>query len=261
MRLFKVVLKDVLSHLEVLRFDLLLGTLNLSRHPLRFDGHQLRGRSGRQGDPGESRFYLSLQDELMRLFKPEVLRFDLLLGTLNLSRHPLRFDGHVLGHLEGHHGKYDDVMNRQRHVIYGDRRKVLEGADVEAELRATTDSKFCASTCFWALSICRDTHFDSMGMSSGILRVTSMATVAKSWRGLTSRLSCVRLPTALSPQRPGNRHTRQGPNQPDIQSQSRSTLRQGPSPPSLRPTPRRPTIAASPNSARQLCDSLSVKSC
>ena len=113
--------------------------------------NQLRGRSGRQGDPGESRFYLSLQDELMRLFKPEVI--DRAMVTLKMPEDMPIESKWVSRQIESAQKqveaqnfemrknvlKYDDVMNRQRHVIYGDRRKVLEGADVEVELRATTD--------------------------------------------------------------------------------------------------------------------------
>ena len=121
------------------------------RHESRRIDNQLRGRSGRQGDPGESRFYLSVQDELMRLFKPEML--DRAMVTLNVpddvpleSKWFTRQIESAQKQVEAQNFemrknvlKYDDVMNRQRHVIYADRRKVLEGADVESELRATTN--------------------------------------------------------------------------------------------------------------------------
>ena len=128
-----------------------LYVIGSERHESRRIDNQLRGRSGRQGDPGESRFYLSLQDELMRLFKPEVI--DRAMVTLKMPEDMPIESKWVSRQIESAQKqveaqnfemrknvlKYDDVMNRQRHVIYGDRRKVLEGADVEVELRATTD--------------------------------------------------------------------------------------------------------------------------
>jgi len=128
-----------------------LYVIGSERHESRRIDNQLRGRSGRQGDPGESRFYLSLGDDLMRLFKSEVV--ERAMATLKVP------DDVPLEHrwisnsiesaqkqVEGQNFeirknvlKYDDVMNRQRHAIYADRRKVLEGHDVEAELRQTVD--------------------------------------------------------------------------------------------------------------------------
>nr|WP_130866784.1 preprotein translocase subunit SecA [Acidipropionibacterium timonense] len=128
-----------------------LYVIGSERHESRRIDNQLRGRSGRQGDPGESRFYLSLQDELMRLFKPEVI--DRAMVTLKMPEDVPIESKWVSRQIESAQKqveaqnfemrknvlKYDDVMNRQRHVIYADRRKVLEGADVESELRATTN--------------------------------------------------------------------------------------------------------------------------
>ncbi|WP_236082627.1 preprotein translocase subunit SecA [Acidipropionibacterium jensenii] len=128
-----------------------LYVIGSERHESRRIDNQLRGRSGRQGDPGESRFYLSLQDELMRLFKPEVIERAMV--TLKMpddvpieSKWVSRQIESAQKQVEAQNFemrknvlKYDDVMNRQRHAIYADRRKVLEGADVEHELRATTD--------------------------------------------------------------------------------------------------------------------------
>ncbi len=122
------------------------------RHESRRIDNQLRGRSGRQGDPGESRFYLSLEDDLMRLFKSDII--DWVLQTLKIPDDvPIdnkRVSQSVQSAQEQVEAqnfemrknvlKYDDVMNRQRHAIYGDRRKVLEGADVEEQVRSTVDS-------------------------------------------------------------------------------------------------------------------------
>ncbi|MEI6866894.1 MAG: preprotein translocase subunit SecA [Actinomycetes bacterium] len=123
-----------------------LYVLGTERHESRRIDNQLRGRSGRQGDPGESRFYLSLQDDLMRRFNSGMVeRF---LGAAGIPEdapiesklvsnairsaqtqvEALNFDmrKNVL--------KYDDVMNRQREVVYRERREVLEGADIKEQV-------------------------------------------------------------------------------------------------------------------------------
>lgn len=151
-----------------------LYVIGSERHESRRIDNQLRGRSGRQGDPGESRFYLSLQDELMRLFKPEVI--DRAMVTLKMPEDMPIESKWVSRQIESAQKqveaqnfemrknvlKYDDVMNRQRHVIYGDRRKVLEGADVEAELRATTDRVVEAGVRKYAEGYSEDWDLDAM---------------------------------------------------------------------------------------------------
>ncbi len=122
------------------------------RHESRRIDNQLRGRSGRQGDPGESRFYLSLGDDLMRLFKSDIVEWvlqalkmpdDVPIENKRVSASIASAQGQVESQnfeIRKNILKYDDVMNRQRHAVYGDRRKVLEGADVEPRLRATVDT-------------------------------------------------------------------------------------------------------------------------
>ena len=122
------------------------------RHESRRIDNQLRGRSGRQGDPGESRFYLSLGDDLMRLFKSDIVEWvlqalkmpdDVPIENKRVSASIASAQGQVEAQnfeIRKNILKYDDVMNRQRHAVYGDRRKVLEGADVEPRLRATVDT-------------------------------------------------------------------------------------------------------------------------
>jgi preprotein translocase subunit SecA len=128
-----------------------LYVVGTERHESRRIDNQLRGRSGRQGDPGESRFYLSLEDELMRLFKSDWV--DRVLQVLKIPDDVPIENKRVTGAIANAQGqvesqnfesrknvlKYDDVMNRQREVIYGERRKVLEGADLEAQIRTFID--------------------------------------------------------------------------------------------------------------------------
>jgi preprotein translocase subunit SecA len=122
-----------------------LYVLGTERHESRRIDNQLRGRSGRQGDPGESRFYLSLGDDLMRLFASD--RIGRIMDRLkwpddepitakmvtraietaqkNVEEHNFEIRKNVL--------KYDEVMNTQRKVIYEERRKILEGRDLKDE--------------------------------------------------------------------------------------------------------------------------------
>ena len=125
-----------------------LYVIGTERHESRRIDNQLRGRSGRQGDPGESRFYLSLQDELMRLFKSDWV--DRILQVLKVpddvpieNKRVTNAIANAQGQVESQNFesrknvlKYDDVMSRQREVIYGERRQVLEGADLEEQVRS-----------------------------------------------------------------------------------------------------------------------------
>ena len=139
------------EHVEVVELGGLY-VVGSERHESRRIDNQLRGRSGRQGDPGESRFYLSLQDDLMRLFKSDIINWvmqalkvpdDVPIENKRVSSSIQQAQEQVEAQnfeMRKNVLKYDDVMNRQRHAIYGDRRKVLEGVDVEAQLRGTVDS-------------------------------------------------------------------------------------------------------------------------
>ena len=129
-----------------------LYVLGSERHESRRIDNQLRGRSGRQGDPGESRFYLSLEDDLMRLFKSDIIDWvlqtlkvpdDMPIENKRVSKSVQQAQEQVEAmnfEMRKNVLKYDDVMNRQRHAIYGDRRRVLEGADVEEQLRGTVNT-------------------------------------------------------------------------------------------------------------------------
>ncbi|OIV37574.1 preprotein translocase subunit SecA [Mangrovactinospora gilvigrisea] len=123
-----------------------LYVLGTERHESRRIDNQLRGRSGRQGDPGESRFYLSLGDDLMRLFKAGLV--ERVLTAANVpedqpieSKMVTRAIQSAQGQVEQQNFeirknvlKYDDVINRQREVIYDERRKVLDGADLGEQI-------------------------------------------------------------------------------------------------------------------------------
>ena len=123
-----------------------LYVLGTERHESRRIDNQLRGRSGRQGDPGESRFYLSLQDELMRRFNSGMVeRFLTAAGLPDDAPIESKMVSNAIksaqSQVEAQNFemrknvlKYDDVMNRQRTVIYGERRMVLEGEDIKDQV-------------------------------------------------------------------------------------------------------------------------------
>ena len=123
-----------------------LHIIGTERHESRRIDNQLRGRAGRQGDPGSSRFYVSFEDDLMRRFAPEWLPGMLpKLGmdedvpiesgwvTKALENAQTKVEGHNFD-IRKHVVEYDDVMNMHRDVIYTERTKVLEGADMRANV-------------------------------------------------------------------------------------------------------------------------------
>jgi preprotein translocase subunit SecA len=128
-----------------------LYVLGTERHESRRIDNQLRGRSGRQGDPGESRFYLSLQDELMRRFRAAVV--EAVMDRLNIpedvpidSKMVTRQIKSAQTQIEAQNAeirkdvlKYDEVLNQQRQVIYEERRRVLAGEDLHEQVSHMID--------------------------------------------------------------------------------------------------------------------------
>ncbi len=139
------------EHDEVLQLGGLY-VLGTERHESRRIDNQLRGRSGRQGDPGESRFYLSMQDDLMRMFATGAAER---IMTSNLYPDDVPLEAKIVsnsiqsaqGQVEARNAeirknvlKYDDVLSKQREVVYATRRDILEGADIEEKIQVWMDS-------------------------------------------------------------------------------------------------------------------------
>ncbi len=131
--------------------------LGTERHESRRIDNQLRGRAGRQGDPGESRFFLALTDDIMRLFGSE--RIMGMMEALNVEE-DMPLDHKMLSNAIEQSQKtvesrnfqtrksvleYDDVMNKQREIIYGERRKVLDGEDIHEQIMSMVKD-FVSST-------------------------------------------------------------------------------------------------------------------
>jgi preprotein translocase subunit SecA len=133
-----------------------LYVLGTERHESRRIDNQLRGRSGRQGDPGESRFYLSLQDELMRRFRSGAV--EAVMERLNIpedvpieSKMVSRQIKGAQTQIEGQNAeirknvlKYDEVLNKQRQVIYTERNRVLDGEDLSGQISEMLDDVISA---------------------------------------------------------------------------------------------------------------------
>ncbi|MDD5126846.1 MAG: preprotein translocase subunit SecA [Dehalococcoidales bacterium] len=123
-----------------------LHIIGTERHEARRIDNQLRGRAGRQGDPGQSRFYISLEDDIMRRFGGERLQTvmnwvgmdeDTPIENAMITRAITDVQKRVEGYhfdLRKHLVEYDDVVNKHREVIYGERRKILGGADLKANI-------------------------------------------------------------------------------------------------------------------------------
>jgi preprotein translocase subunit SecA len=130
-----------------------LHIVGTERHDARRIDNQLRGRAGRQGDPGSSRFFLSLEDDLMRIFAPEwvsnlLLRLGMEEGQSIESRMVSRQIGKAQKRVEERHFdsrkhllEYDEVMDHQRKDVYGQRQRILEGANCKARILQMLDKQ------------------------------------------------------------------------------------------------------------------------
>jgi preprotein translocase subunit SecA len=187
-----------------------LAIIGTERHESRRIDNQLRGRSGRQGDPGSSRFYVSMQDELMRLFGPERFAFFLRgweehepiaarLISKQIETAQKKVESHNFEQRQ-YTLKYDDVMNHQRKVIYEQRRQVLEGEDmrvtVEQAITRTVDQRIDVH-----VGVAAQAEWDIDGLAKALAEV------------------CPLLPLFSVPE-----HMRQGPENPLFEEQHRRKI-------------------------------------
>jgi preprotein translocase subunit SecA len=128
-----------------------LRIIGTERHESRRIDNQLRGRSGRQGDPGESRFYMSLEDDLLRIFGAERIQgimerlgmedgvpIEARMVTRAIENAQRKVEGHNFD-MRKHLLEYDDVMNKQREIVYAKRRDYLDGADLRGDIIEMAD--------------------------------------------------------------------------------------------------------------------------
>lgn len=177
-----------------------LAVIGSERHESRRIDNQLRGRSGRQGDPGYSRFYLSAEDELLIRFGGESFKQRLAtLNRLNTTGEPLsskmfsRFVTNAQKRIEGNNYdsrkqvlKYDDVIRKQREIIYKERRDVLTLESVEEQVRQTVETQLTAQTNRFITYEKNETtieaeqafkHFEGPIFVPGVLNVDHMKTL------------------------------------------------------------------------------------
>jgi len=188
-----------------------LAIIGTERHESRRIDNQLRGRSGRQGDPGSSRFFVSMQDELMRLFGPD--RFDFVLRgweenvpiaakiiSKQIETAQKKVEGHNFESRQ-HVLKYDDVMNLQREVIYKQRRQVLEGENMRPTVEDAIEKAITRRLDEYAGEALLPSQWDTEKLSRALLEI------------------CPQLPLFFAPE-----DMRYGPANPLFESQHRARL-------------------------------------
>jgi preprotein translocase subunit SecA len=157
-----------------------LHILGTERHEARRIDNQLRGRSGRQGDPGSSRFYLSLEDDLLRIFGSD--RISGLMGKLGMeedmpiehrmvSRAIENAQKKVENHnfeMRKHVLEYDDVMNQQRKVIYEQRRQILAGMDLKEEVLGLAEEMLDSMISFYCPEDAYPESWDITGLKDAL---------------------------------------------------------------------------------------------
>ena len=163
-----------------------LHIIGTERHESRRIDNQLRGRAGRQGDPGSTRFYISLEDDLMRLFAGDKVKT--IIETLKMPEdEPLEAgmltktietaQGRVEGRnfdIRKHVLQYDNVMNKQREIIYSERRKVLLGEDLKDYISNMIDSLIDKALSMYTTDDKHNKNWDLNGLSKYIAEIFSL---------------------------------------------------------------------------------------
>jgi preprotein translocase subunit SecA len=185
-----------------------LHIIGTERHESRRIDNQLRGRSGRQGDPGSSRFYLSLEDDLLRIFGGE--RIQRIMERLGMEEgepieHKLvtRAIATAQKRVETHHFEirkhlleYDDVMNKQREIIYGMRREILEGESQAETIREWIEDLTGAILDAHAPADTHPENWDLGGLAEALHRQFDLRVMPVEFKEAASRESLQELVTA-----------------------------------------------------------------
>ena len=197
------------EHEEVIRLGG-LHILGTERHESRRIDNQLRGRSGRQGDPGSSKFYLSLEDDLLRIFGSERVSkiMDLLkieegeaITHSMISRSIENAQKKVEAHnfdIRKHLIEYDDVMNKQREVIYSQRREILAGQDIRGSFLDMLDETIEDICSAYAIDKVSPHEWDWQGISEVVYKCFNLQLDIP--QEMISRLTPVNFKSTLSEQ-------------------------------------------------------------
>jgi len=160
-----------------------LHILGTERHESRRIDNQLRGRSGRQGDPGSSRFYLSLQDDLLRIFGSE--RVSMIMDKLGIEEGEAITHGLITRAIENaqkkveahnfeirkHLIEYDDVMNKQREVVYTQRKEILAGNEIRESFLGMVDDTVADLAAAYAIDKVPAREWDWQGIGDSIFKI------------------------------------------------------------------------------------------
>lgn len=175
-----------------------LHVLGTERHEARRIDNQLRGRSGRQGDPGSSRFYVSLEDDLMRRFGGQTVAglMDRLgleedvpiehdLVTKSIESAQVRVEGYNFD-LRKHLLEYDDVINKQREVIYEQRRQVLERGDLSESVWRMVEDELSGTVALFTLGEPEEWDLEGLGHATRALLPLPDDFSAARWQGMAA---------------------------------------------------------------------------
>ena len=176
-----------------------LHIVGTERHESRRIDNQLRGRSGRQGDPGSSRFYLSLEDDLLRIFGSQ--RIQRIMDRLGMEEgepieHKLvtraiataqkRVENHNF-EIRKHLLEYDDVMNKQREIVYGMRRQILEGESQAETVAEWIDDLVAATLDNYAPEAAHPEDWDLAGLGEALFHQFDLRVPAAQYQEVVSR--------------------------------------------------------------------------
>ncbi|MDO5028934.1 MAG: preprotein translocase subunit SecA [Bacillota bacterium] len=160
-----------------------LHIIGTERHESRRIDNQLRGRSGRQGDPGSSKFYISAEDDLIRLFagerfkqvmdksqveEDESLEAPMLTKLIETAQRRVESNNFAIRKSVL---KYDDVMNKQREIIYGERRKVLQGQDIKDDIERMVEGVISDELAFYITSKLEESSRDYEGLFRSLAEI------------------------------------------------------------------------------------------
>jgi preprotein translocase subunit SecA len=203
-----------------------LGGLHIvgtERHESRRVDNQLRGRSGRQGDPGSSRFYLSLEDDLLRIFGSQRIQrimerlgmeegepIEHRLVTRAIATAQKRVETHNF-EIRKHLLEYDDVMNKQREVIYGMRRQILDGESQESTVAEWLEDLVDGALDSYAPAEAHPEDWDLAGLGEALFQQFDVRIPAPEFREVAVREGLRELVAGTVKERYAGRETELGP--------------------------------------------------
>jgi preprotein translocase subunit SecA len=200
-----------------------LHILGTERHESRRVDNQLRGRSGRQGDPGSSRFYLSLEDDLLRIFGAERIQrimerlgmeegepIEHKLVTRAIATAQKRVETHNF-EIRKHLLEYDDVMNKQREIVYRMRREILDGESQEETVRDWIEELVAGALDAYAPASAHPEDWDLAGLTEALYRQFDLRVAPAEYKEVTSREGLAELVTTAVTERYRQREQEFGP--------------------------------------------------